>query len=156
MTGAEVRPYGAWESPFGLELLTAGVVRITEPTVDGDRIWWLEGRPSDAGRQTLVRRDHDGSTRDVSPAGMNVRDRVHEYGGGAYLARGELVIVSDFVGGRLHRVGPDRTAEPLTPEGAYRYADLELDERRGRLLAIREDHTGPGEARNALVAVALD
>ncbi|HEU4674063.1 MAG TPA: prolyl oligopeptidase family serine peptidase, partial [Candidatus Limnocylindrales bacterium] len=47
-------------------------------------------------------------------------------------------------------------AEPLTPEGAYRYADLELDERRGRLLAIREDHTGPGEARNALVAVALD
>ncbi|HEY3522977.1 MAG TPA: prolyl oligopeptidase family serine peptidase [Candidatus Limnocylindrales bacterium] len=156
MTEAEVRPYGAWESPFGLELLTAGVVRITEPTVDGERIWWLEGRPSDGGRQTLVRRDPDGSTHDVSPAGMNVRDRVHEYGGGAYLARGDVVIVSSFNDGRLYRVGPDRTAEPLTPEGPFRYADLEPDERRGRLLAIREDHGPTGEAINSIVAIALD
>ncbi len=156
MTEAEVRPYGAWESPFDLELLTIGVVRLTEPSVDGDRLWWLEGRPFDGGRQTLVRRDPDGTIRDVSPAGMNVRNRVHEYGGGAYLARGELVVVSDFATGRLHRVGPERSAEPLTPEGPFRFADLELDERRGRLLAIREDHTGPGEARNTIVAIGLD
>jgi dipeptidyl aminopeptidase/acylaminoacyl peptidase len=156
-----VRPYGSWDSPFPLELLTAGVVRIAEPSVDGDRIWWLEGRPSDGGRQTLVRRDPDGSVRDVSPAGMNVRDRAHEYGGGAYLARGDLVVVSAFVDGRLYRVGPDRTGEPLTPapltpERSFRFADLELDARRDRLLAIREDHTGPGEATNAIVAIALD
>ena len=45
---------------------------------------------------------------------------------------------------------------PITPEGAWRYADLELDARRGRLLAVREDHTGPGEAVNAIVAIPLD
>ena len=46
---------------------------------------------------------------------MNVRDRVHEYGGASYLVAGDLVLVSDFVTGRLHRVAADRTSEPITP-----------------------------------------
>src|SRR5207237_8166008 len=92
----------------------------------------------------------------VSPAGVNVRSRVHEYGGGAYLVAGDLIVFSNFVDGRLYRVGPERTAEPLTPHAALRYADLVLDRERGRILCVREDHTAPGEAVNAIVAVPLD
>jgi dipeptidyl aminopeptidase/acylaminoacyl peptidase len=92
----------------------------------------------------------------VSPPGVNVRTRVHEYGGGAYLAAGEVVVVSDFVSGRLLLIRADRTAAPLTPEGSFRFADLELDRARGRLLAVREDHSGPGVAVNTLVAIPLD
>ena len=47
--------------------------------------------------------------------------------------------------------------EALTPEsaGQLRYADLELDLARGRILAVREDHRAGGEAINAIVAVPL-
>jgi dipeptidyl aminopeptidase/acylaminoacyl peptidase len=92
----------------------------------------------------------------VSPPGIDVRTRVHEYGGAAFLADGDVLVVSDFATGRLLRVADDRTATPMTPAGPFRFADLELDRRRGRLVAVREDHTGPGEAVNSLVAIPLD
>ncbi len=150
-------PYGSWPSPVALELVAAGFVRLAEPRWDGDAVTWLEGRAEDGGRQTLVRWTRDGGVRDVSPAGINVRTRVHEYGGGAYLAAGDLVVVSDFATGRLLRVGPDRTAMPLTPDGRWRYADPCLDAARDRLVCVREDHTVEGrEAVNTLVAVPLD
>ncbi len=152
-----VAPYGSWSSPVALELVAAGFVRLAEPRWDGAAVTWLEGRAEDAGRQTLVRWTREGGVRDVSPAGINVRTRVHEYGGAAYLAAGDLVIVSDFSTGRLLRVGPDRTATPLTPDGRWRYADPCLDAARGRIVCVREDHALEGrEAVNTLVAVPLD
>jgi dipeptidyl aminopeptidase/acylaminoacyl peptidase len=151
-----VAPYGSWRSAIPVEAVTAGFVRLAEARWDGDDILWLEGRPDDGGRATLVRLRPGGEPADVSPPGVNVRTRVHEYGGGAYLAAGDVVVVSDFATGRLLRVAPDRTAVPLTPDGPFRFADLELDAARRRLLAVREDHSGPGEAVNAIVAVPLD
>ncbi len=149
-------PYGSWRSPVPLELVAEGFVRLAEPRWDGDAITWLEGRAEDGGRQTLVRWTREG-VRDVSPVGLNVRTRVHEYGGGAYLAAGDLVVVSDFATGRLMRVGPDRSVTPLTPAGRWRYADACLDASRKRLICVREDHTREGrEAVNTLVAVPLD
>jgi dipeptidyl aminopeptidase/acylaminoacyl peptidase len=155
---ARTAPYGSWSSPFAIDLLAAGRVGLADPRfdVDGASIVWLEGRAEEGGRQVLVRWTEDGGARDLSPAGMNVRDRVHEYGGAPALAAGDLVIVSDFSTGLLHRVAADRTSEPVTPDGAFRYADLQLDERRNRVLAVREDHSGAGEAVNELVAVPLD
>ena len=38
----------------------------------------------------------------------------------------------------------------------YRYADLRFDPARRRFLAIREDHSGDGEPRAAIVDIALD
>jgi dipeptidyl aminopeptidase/acylaminoacyl peptidase len=150
-------PYGSWRSPVALELVAGGSVRLAEPRWDGDAVTWLEGRADDDGRQTLVRWTPGGGPRDVSPAGINVRTRVHEYGGGAYLAAGPVVVISDFATGRLLRVGPDRSAAPLPPPGRWRYADPCLDTERRRLVCVREDHTIEGrEAVNALVAVPLD
>ncbi len=154
-----IRPYGSWPSPIPIEILVVGRVGLQDTRfdlADDGAITWLESRPGDKGRQTLVRWTPGGETRDISPAGMNVRDRVHEYGGAPYLVDGELVIVSDFATGRLHRVHPDRTSEPFTPEGPFRYADYELDRRRSRILAVREDHSGGGEAVNTIVAIPLD
>ncbi len=151
-----VAPFGSWRSSIAPEAIASGFVRLAETRWDGNDLLWLEVRPDDGGRATLVRLRPGGVPEDVSPTGVNVRTRVHEYGGAAYLAAGDVLIVSDFATGRLLRVGPGRSGVPITPEGAWRYADLELDARRGRLLAVREDHTGPGEAVNALVAIPLD
>lgn len=43
--------------------------------------------------------------------------------------------------------------EQLTRVEGHRFADAAVDERRARLLAVREDHTGAGEAVNTIVAV---
>jgi dipeptidyl aminopeptidase/acylaminoacyl peptidase len=150
--------YGSWPSPFGLDLLVQGRVGLSEARFDHGRdgaIVWIESRPEEGGRQALVRWTADGGARDISPDGMNVRDRVHEYGGSPSLVQGDLVVVSDFATGRLHRVAEDRAAEPLTPDGPFRYADLTLDPARNRILAVREDHSGSGEAVNTIVAIPL-
>lgn len=152
-----VSPYGSWRSPVALDLVAAGFIRLAEPRWDGDTVTWLEGRAEDGGRQTLVRWTRDGGVRDVSPAGINVRTRVHEYGGAAYLATGDVIVISDFASGRLLRLGPGGASTPLTPDGRWRYADFRLDAARERLVCVREDHSVEGrEAVNTLVAVPLD
>ena len=98
-------PYGIWPSPISPEDLASGQVSLDEVRVDGASTYWLEGRPSEGGRQALVR--HDGSsTRDVLPEPWNVRTRVHEYGGGSYAVAGGTVVFSEFTDGRLRRLDP--------------------------------------------------
>ncbi|HEX3429017.1 MAG TPA: hypothetical protein VHS36_09435, partial [Candidatus Limnocylindrales bacterium] len=163
LTDAEPRvaPFGSWESPFPIDLLTRGTVALAEVQVHDGVGYWLEGRPDEQGRQVLVRRGVDGEEVRLSPDGFNVRTRVHEYGGGAYAVDGELVVVSDFTTGRLHRVTAPGQLAPITPEGrAWRFADLSIDRFRNRILAIREDHEPDtlarhGEAENAVVAIDL-
>lgn len=154
------RPCGAWPSPLPISLLTAGVTHIAEPRAAGGIRWWLEGRPEEGGRQVLVRRDPDGTLTRLTPEGFNARTRVHEYGGGAWLVDGDLVVVSEFATGRLHRVVEPEVLVPLTPEREWRFADLVADRDRGRLIGVREDHSAEvvaahGEWVNELVAIDL-
>jgi dipeptidyl aminopeptidase/acylaminoacyl peptidase len=157
----ETRPYGSWRSPFPIELLTRGAVSFAEISARDGRRWWLEGRPDERGRQVLVRREPDGTIERLTPEGFNARTRVQEYGGGAYAVDDDLVVVSEFTTGRLHRVSSPGVVEPFTPERAWRYADLTIDRARNRVLAVREDHEPDtlkqhGQADNTLVGVDLD
>ena len=151
-----VAPYGAWASPIPIERLVAGVVGLDEVHLDGNDVYWLESRPSEGGREAVVRLAPDGSTADATPGEVNVRNRVHEYGGGSYAVDGGEVFFSNWADGRWYAIRPGEEARPLTPEGPLRYADAVVDRRRGRLIAIREDHSGGGEAVNAIVSVPLD
>ncbi|HEY8989132.1 MAG TPA: S9 family peptidase [Candidatus Limnocylindrales bacterium] len=157
---SRVAPFGSWESPFPIDLLTRGAVTLGEIQAVGGARWWLEGRPDEGGRQVLVRRGPDGEVARLSPEGFNVRSRVHEYGGGAYAVDGDVVVVSDFATGRLNRVVAPEQLEPITPARAWRFADLSIDTGRNRILAIREDHEPDtlarhGQAENAVVAIDL-
>ncbi|OFE17459.1 hypothetical protein BA895_15720 [Humibacillus sp. DSM 29435] len=150
-------PYGSWTSPITAELLTTAGLALSAVVADGDDLYWLEGRPVESGRVVLVRL-RDGQRADLTPAPLNVRTRVHEYGGGAYDVRGDIVVFSDFADGRLHLIENGET-RAITPEGkpsALRFGDLQLDLPRRRVLCVREDHRSPGEVRNELVAVPLD
>jgi dipeptidyl aminopeptidase/acylaminoacyl peptidase len=156
-----VTPFGSWASPFPIERLTDRVVFLSEPRAQGGVRWWLEGRPDEGGRQALVRRNRDGSTDRLTPEGFNARSRVHEYGGAATLISGDLIVVSDFTTGRLHRVTAPGELTPITPERAWRFADAIHDAARNRLIAIREEHDPDvvarhGEWINDLVAIDLD
>src|SRR5437868_14162921 len=83
MTNLETLPYGAWRSPITSELIVGEALGLGEIRVDGGDIYWIEGRPSEGGRNVLVRRAPDGQIADLTPAPFSVRSRVHEYGGGA-------------------------------------------------------------------------
>src|SRR5581483_11329421 len=153
-----IAPYGSWQSPISSELLVAQTVGLSEITLDGDDVYWLEARPYESGRSVVVRHTPDGRTSDVTPPGFNARTRVHEYGGGAYAVHGGIVYFSSFQDQRLYRQPVGEAPEPLTPESpaqALRYADGVVDARRNRLIGIREDHTHAGEPVNAIVAVDL-
>ena len=157
-TGPIAQPYGSWTSPIRVDDIVGDLVRLSDPWIDGDDTYWIEGRPAEAGRSVLVRHGTDGSTVDVTPPPFNVRSRVHEYGGGAYTVAGGTVVFSNMADGRLYRLDPgDATPQAITPEGAYRYADLRFDPRRRRFLSIREDHTKDAhDPTAAIVAVPLD
>ena len=45
---------------------------------------------------------------------------------------------------------------PFTPEGRCFYADFAVDPRRHRLVCVREDHSGGGEAVTTVVGLPLD
>jgi dipeptidyl aminopeptidase/acylaminoacyl peptidase len=149
-------PFGTWKSPITPELILSNAVGLDHVAVDGQNSYWTEMRPQEGGRYVLVRRTPDGQTTDLTPAPFNVRTRVHEYGGGAFTIVDGTVYFANFDDQRLYRQRPGKAPEPITPGVAMRYADLIFDRERNRLLAVREDHTGQGEAVNTLVAISLE
>ncbi len=151
-----VAPYGTWASPITTDLITGRKIGISTPRVDGDVIYWIEARPEEAGRNVVVRRRPDGTTEDAVPGDANVRTRVHEYGGGAYTVQDGVLVFSHFHDTRLYRSDNGGSPRPITPAVALRYADAEFDSSRNRLIAVREDHRGEGEAVNTIAAVNLD
>jgi dipeptidyl aminopeptidase/acylaminoacyl peptidase len=121
---------------------------------DGQDLYWSELRPDEGGRIVVCRRDADGVIGDITPPEFNARTRVHEYGGGHFAVSGGTVWFINFKDQRLYRQDGGGTPRPITPAADVRHADMAVDARRGRLLAVREDHTtGASEAVNTLVSL---
>jgi dipeptidyl aminopeptidase/acylaminoacyl peptidase len=152
----QVAPYGTWASPLTAARVTAGSLRFDHIVLDGDDVYWIEGRASEGGRSVVVRRTRDGHISDVTPAGFNVRSRVHEYGGAPYVVDRGVVFFSNFSDQRLYRQAGRAAPTPITANG-YFYADATVERGGSRLLLVREDHTkGDAEPPNTIVSVAMD
>ena len=160
MTQVETAPYGSWKSPITSDLIVKESIGLGQIKMDGDDIYWIEMRPSEGGRQVIVRRTSDGRTADVTPAGFNARTRVHEYGGGDYVAHDSVVYFTNFTDQQLYRQAPDTEPELIgeaSTDAQLRYADFVVDAKRNRLISVREDHrTDDREAVNTLVALPID
>jgi dipeptidyl aminopeptidase/acylaminoacyl peptidase len=151
----QIAPYGAWASPLTAARATAGALRLGQIAVDGEDVYWLEGRASDGGRQVLVRASPGMPPVDVSPPDFNVRSRVHEYGGAAYTVHRGAIYASNFRDQRLYALSRGGAPAPLTPAG-YFYAQCQVDPGQSRLLCVREDHTkGDAQPPAAIVAVPI-
>ena len=155
MIAPHLASYGSWKSPISSDLIVASSIRLGEIELDGETIYWSEGRPSDGGRCPIVRYVK-GEVQDITPSPFNVRTRVHEYGGGSYFVSEGIVYFSNFVDQRLYRQSPGAAPEPLTPAAEFRYADAVSDRPRNRLICVREDHRAEGEAVNTIVAINFD
>ncbi|HWS86193.1 MAG TPA: S9 family peptidase [Pyrinomonadaceae bacterium] len=157
MTQPHVAPYGSWKSPITSDLIVTATVGLGQIALDGANTYWVELRPSEGGRNCVVRRTPDGHLSDVTPQGFNARTRVHEYGGGDFAVGDGVVYFANFADQRVYRQRFEAAPQALTPEGKFRYSDFHLDAARRLLYAVREEHTGEGgEAVNTLVTVNVD
>ncbi|HEY7424020.1 MAG TPA: prolyl oligopeptidase family serine peptidase [Gemmataceae bacterium] len=155
-------PYGSWASPITSDRIVQESISLLDILLDGEDVYWIEGRPQEGGRYVLVRRRPNGATTDVNSPPFNARTRVHEYGGGSAVVRNGVAYVSNFADQRLYRIVPGKAPVPLTPEPAggdpnagLRYADGQIDAERKLWVGVREDHRQAG-VQNTLVAVDLD
>lgn len=155
MGGSKIAAYGSWKSPITADLIVAGTVSLSDLMIDGGDIYWIEMRPAEAGRGVIVRRTASGRIEDVTPSGFNARTRVHEYGGGAFAVSKGTVCFSNFNDNRLYVQRPGSEPKPLSPAADMRYADGQIDQRRGKIICVREDHAVTGEPENALVSIDL-
>lgn len=158
-----VAPYGSWSSPIEAATVARAGRRLGSPVLAADgSTWWAEGRPTEGGRVVLMRRPGGGEPEAVTPDGVNVRTRVHEYGGGAWcVAAPDLVLFVDFGDQRLYRQRLGEAPVAISPEpppsGALHYADMRLTPDGGSVVCVRESHKeGEGEAVNEIVSLPLD
>ena len=163
MTSASSRTsaaFGLWPSPISAALVAAGASPLTQLALggaDGGDILWLAGRASEAGRNTLLRQ-RCAKVEELTPAPLNVRTRVHEYGGGAYAVAGDTVYFSHFADNRIYIQRAGAEPQPLTAPGPQRHADFIVDAHRRRLIGVRELHPAEGHAHpvNTLCAIGAD
>jgi dipeptidyl aminopeptidase/acylaminoacyl peptidase len=156
LSARKAAPYGSWASAVTVDLLLKGAVHMRNQMVrwDGDDLYWSELRPDEAGRIVVCRRGADGGISDVTPPGFNTRTRVHEYGGGHFAVSGGTVWFTNYTDQRLYRQDGNGAPRAITPPADVRHADMVVDDRRGRLYAVREDHTtGASEAVNSIVSL---
>jgi len=140
-----------------------------DPRLVSGRLLWLEARPLEQGRVTLLLRpagEADQPARELTPSPWNVRSRLHGYGGGAFAVDPTTVVFTHAGDGQLWRLDlpdpqasltPPRrlTAPPDPASGAETleptFADGLIDGRRGRWIGVREAN-GPDQ----IVAVSLE
>lgn len=155
-------PCGAWPSEVGSADLVRGSLRLSAPRIASGQLLWLEGRPSEGGRQVLMAAALSTSgpltdVREVGPGEVNVRTRVHEYGGGEFAVSGQHVFFVDDRDRRIHvsdlAGGPTRPISNPDPDANF--ADLVCSPDGGWLLAVEERASSEREPENRLVAFAL-
>lgn len=153
-------PFGTWISPITSDSIVTGTIGLGQIALDGADLYWVETRPTEKGRYSLVKLGPDRTLTEITPAGFNVRTRVHEYGGGSFAVNERTIIFSNFADQRLYRQTAGGWPQPLTPASEVperRYADGVIDARRRRFICVREEHEAPGqEAINTIASIDLE
>ena len=168
------KPYGTWPSTITPEMVTTGSPKYQEPAISNNHIYWLQSIAEEKGRVTIMR--YDGTQiQSILPRPLSAKSKVHEYGGGSYLVDGDTLYfvladdqrvyrypIADTINIPLAEIPrPSAPFEPipLTPELSdqqqYRFADLCIDHKHQRLIAVCEHHCGCREPKNFIASIDL-
>jgi dipeptidyl aminopeptidase/acylaminoacyl peptidase len=156
MTDIKVVPYGSWQSPISSDLIVSQSVRLSDIVLDGRDIYWVEMRPSEGGRNVIVRCTSDGRIADITPADFNCRTRVHEYGGRSYAVNQADVYFSNFSDQRIYLQKPNSSPTTIATQTGLRFADIIVDSFHHSLICVCEDHrNGRTPPENTLIRLDL-
>ena len=150
------KPYGSWPSTLSAELITRAAPGLNFLQSHGERLFWVESRPWEAGRSVIMCREGDGSTRDLLPAPFSHQSRVHEYGGMAYAMDDSHLYFVNAADQRIYQLALAQDKQPVAITAAgSRFADLVIDQARQQLIAVCETHHDNREPENTLVSIVL-
>ena len=139
------------------EALAAAGINFGDLRSVNGRLYWTENVPSHGGAISLFSWS-GGAAAPLTPEGVNVRTRVHEYGGAPFVVAGDTVYYSQLTDQRLYALKNGAGPAPVTPND-YRYADCislpATAQSSAALVCVREDHTDPKNVRNTLVRLTL-
>ena len=148
--------FGSWPSVVSAELITKAAPSLNFIQSQGDNLYWVEGRPWDAGRSVIMCRDSAGHIRDLLPAPFSHHSKVHEYGGMAYVADQTVVYFVNAPDQCIYQLDLQANTAPkaITSPG-LRFADLVLDTAGQRLIAVGEKHHKDREPENFVAAISI-
>ena len=149
-------PYGSWPSIVTAASVVEGSRGLSSLSYDSGYVYWVESRPEEGGRNTIMRWKSGAEAEEILPAPWYVRTRVQEYGGRSVLVVNGTVWFSNFEDQRVYRLVPGEAPVAITPEADLRYAGCVFDQARSRLICVREDLRVLGEPKNTLVALPLE
>ena len=147
--------------PLEAALVVAASPVLREPRLDGGRLFWLEQRPSEQGRTTLLMQVGGDPPQELT-GGRNLRSRVHDYGGGCFAVAGPTVVFVDDGDRGLWRLdlaaagaegspaAAQRLIPPADPLRPRAFADGLIDLHRSRWIGVMEEG-----GRDYLVSVPL-
>ncbi len=160
-------PYGSWTSPITAQLVAGKTPKLFDTVVDDNRVFWCESIAEEKGRTAIMM--YDGTRHQcILPRPLSAKSKVHEYGGKAYAIDGNSVyfvladdqrvyhgIIED------HKAQSPFTPSPLTPpskSSSVRFADLAIDKKHQRIIAIQESHdvNDPHQVVNRLVTFSMN
>ncbi len=149
-------PYGTWPSPLSARAVSAASPRIEGARYVGDEVWWGETVAEEAGRTAVRRGTASGVVSDVIAAPWSARSRVHEYGGGSWTTvDDDALVFVEKADQRVWMLDDAGTPRPLTPAaGDMRFGGLTWQG--GRLLAVRETHSGSAVPERDIVEIPTD
>ena len=153
----ETHAYGAWPSPVSAAAIAAGASTLAELRSHADTLYWLESRPQEAGRTTLMAAVDGNPPRELTPAPFSVRSRVNEYGGGAYLpCDAGVFFIHDGDGDLYLERARGDTCRLTDWQRARRLGDLCWDPLHQRIIAVCEQPRTTREPENSLIALSVD
>jgi dipeptidyl aminopeptidase/acylaminoacyl peptidase len=151
------KPYGSWPSAISAELITRAAPGLNFLQSFGQRLFWVESRPWEAGRNVIMCQEADGSIRDLLAAPYSHHSGVHEYGGMAYTADDRYLYFVNGADQRIYRLSLTDNKPPLAITTAGpRFADLIIDATGQKLIAVCETHHSHREPENSLVSIAIE
>ena len=157
-----------WDSPINSESIFESRKTISNLQAWKDGLLFLITEPSEGNINVLMYSDTNSVTKRVSPKGFNIRSKIHEYGGRPFTADGDDIFYCNFNDQEIYSQSflsaSNTFSSPVAVTDSHgdkvRYADLSIDRKRSRLIAVREDHrfikTSVDEAKNSLIALALN
>ena len=158
----EERSFLQWTPLLTPKDIYSDFVSLGSPIYANNSLYWLEGRPSEQGRQIIVIRDDQGKIADLTPQEYYVRTRVHEYGGRAFTIGETYCYFVNFKDQRIYRQDLSNPTHivPLTPEinsdtSIGKYAALKITPDQNFLLFIYEQEYKDKENVNTVAMLPL-
>ena len=151
-----------WDSPINSESIFESKKTISNLQAWKDGLLFLITEPSEGNINVLMYSDTNSVTKRVSPKGFNIRSKIHEYGGRPFTADGDDIFYCNFNDQEIYSQSflsaSNTFSSPVAVTDSHgdkvRYADLSIDRKRNRLIAVREDHrfikTSVDEEKNSL------